>query len=133
MNENLSFITHSSQPEVRTNRKQIIEEIIEALSQQDLQVFYLDGKEISSKQTFLTKAAEAMKFPAYFGANWDAFDECITDLTLCPDRKYVILYERPDIFAQADPIAWQIALQILRSAEEYWGKTNTPLEVFLLN
>jgi len=45
-------------------------------------VFYLDGKKINSKQTFLKQAAEAMKFPAYFGANWDAFDECITDLRM---------------------------------------------------
>jgi RNAse (barnase) inhibitor barstar len=44
-------------------------------------VFYLNGKKINSKQTFLKQAAEAMEFPTYFGANWDAFDECITDLT----------------------------------------------------
>ncbi|MEH2455353.1 barstar family protein [Nostoc sp.] len=31
--------------------------------------------------TFLSKSAEAMQFPTYFGANWDAFDEFITDLT----------------------------------------------------
>jgi len=55
--------------------------LIDVLSQQGTQVFYLDGREISSKETFLTKAAEAMNFPAYFGTNWDAFDECITDLT----------------------------------------------------
>jgi hypothetical protein len=39
-------------------------------------VFYLDGKKINSKQTFLKQAAEAMEFPTYFGANWDAFDKC---------------------------------------------------------
>jgi RNAse (barnase) inhibitor barstar len=39
-------------------------------------VFYLDGKKINSKQTFLKQAAEAMEFPAYFGANWGAFGEC---------------------------------------------------------
>ena len=43
-------------------------------------VFYLDGKKINSKQTFLKQAAEAMEFPTYCGANCDAFDECITDL-----------------------------------------------------
>ena len=40
-------------------------------------VFYLDGKRINIKEIFLDKAAEAMQFPAYFGNNWDAFDECI--------------------------------------------------------
>lgn len=100
---------------------------------QKIQIFYLNGREISSKETFLTKAAEAMKFPAYFGVNWDAFDESITDLTWCPALCYVLLYDRPDIFAQADATQWQIALDISRSAEEYWGTTNTPLALFLLN
>ncbi|WP_083389754.1 barstar family protein [Trichormus sp. NMC-1] len=31
-----------------------------------------------------------MEIPTYFGANWDAFDECITDLTWCPAQRYVI-------------------------------------------
>jgi RNAse (barnase) inhibitor barstar len=137
MSENLGFISYQRRPareqEIRDNRKQIIEKMIEGLSQQGTQVFYLDGKEIFSKETFLRKAAEVMKFPAYFGLNWDAFDECITDLTWCPAERYVLFYDRPDVFMQADPTGWQIALDILRSAEEYWGATNTPLALFLLN
>ncbi len=61
-----------------------------------------------------------MQFPTYFGANWDAFDECITDLTWCPAEKYVILYDDADIFAQAEPTQYQIAVDILNSAKEYW-------------
>ncbi len=125
--------THAIKPEIRANRKQIIEKIIEQLSPQGIQVFYLDGREILSKETFLRKTAEAMKFPAYFGGNWDAFDECITDLTWCPAERYLLLYDHPDIFAQADPTQWQIAIDILRSAEEYWEAKNTPMDLFLMN
>ncbi|MEH2064196.1 MAG: barstar family protein [Nostoc sp.] len=53
-------------------------------------VFYLDGKKINSKEIFLSKAAKVMEFPTYFSANWDAFDECITDLTWCLAERYVI-------------------------------------------
>ncbi|WP_375472657.1 barstar family protein [uncultured Nostoc sp.] len=60
-----------------------------------------------------------MQFPTYFGTNWDAFDECITDLTWCPAERYVILYDYADIFAQAEPTQYQIALDILNSAKEY--------------
>ncbi len=56
-----------------------------------------------------------------------------TAVTWYPALCYVLLYDRPDIFAQADPTQWQIALDILRSAEEYWAATNTPLALFLLN
>jgi hypothetical protein len=58
------------------------------------------------------------------GANWDAFDECITDLTWCPAQRYVILYDHADIFAQAEPTQYQIALDILNSAKEYWEGNN---------
>ena len=87
-------------------------------------VFHLNGKKINNKQTFLKQAAEAMEFPAYFGHNWDAFDECITDLTWCPAQRYVILYNHADIFAQAEPTQYQIALDILNSAKEYWEGNN---------
>jgi hypothetical protein len=72
-------------------------------------VFYLDGKQINSKETFLDKVAMAerpplviaMQFPEHFGANWDAFDEYITDLNWCPSEKYMV-YQNDEIFAQAD-------------------------------
>ena len=57
--------------------KQNIREAVEQIAAQPgTKVFYLDGKKINSKQTFLKQAAEAMEFPTYFGANWDAFDKC---------------------------------------------------------
>ncbi|HCQ20107.1 MAG TPA: barnase inhibitor [Anabaena sp. UBA12330] len=96
-------------------------------------VFYLDGKKINSKQTFLKQAAEAMEFPKYFGNNWDAFDECITDLTWCPAQRYVILYDYADIFAQAEPTQYQIALDILNSAKEYWEANHIPLQFLVIN
>ncbi|GAA6623321.1 barstar family protein [Scytonema sp. NUACC26] len=131
---NLSFMqTVIPKPEIMATRKQVIDKIIEELAEQGIQVFYLNGREISSKETFLRKAAEAMQFPTYFGGNWDAFDECITDLTWFPAKSYVLLYERPDIFAQAEPTEWQIAVDILRSAEEYWQIANKPLNVFFVS
>ena len=102
-------------------------------AQPGTKVFYLDGKKINSKQTFLKQAAEAMEIPTYFGANWDAFDECITDLTWCPAQRYVILYHHADIFAQAEPTQYQIALDILNSAKEYWEANNIPLKFLVIN
>lgn len=114
-------------------RQQNLQKMINELSEQGIQVFYLDGKEILTKEAFLSKAAQAMKFPEYFGYNWDAFDECITDLEWCPAQRYALIYDQPDIFAKADPVQWQIARDLLQAAVEYWQKTDTPMDVFLLN
>lgn len=96
-------------------------------------VFRLDGKKIHSKETFLNEVAEAMQFPNYFGNNWDAFDECITDLTWCRAERYIMLYDHADIFAQADPIQYQIALDILISAKEYWESRHIPMNFLTRN
>ena len=37
------------------------------------------------------EAAAALQFPAYFGHNWAAFDECLADLEWIPGTGYVIL------------------------------------------
>ncbi|HEY9808321.1 MAG TPA: barstar family protein, partial [Halomicronema sp.] len=96
-------------------------------------VFYLDGKEITNKQTFLKQAGETLKFPAYYGQNWDAFNDCITDLKWCPARAYILIYDQPEIFAKAEPDQWQIALTILNSTVEYWQEKSIPMDIFLLN
>ena len=117
-----------------TNIKQNIHNTVEQIAAQaGTKVFYLDGKKINTKETFLKQAAEAMEFPSYFGTNWDAFDECITDLTWCPAQRYVILYDHADIFAQAEPTQYQIALDSLNSAKEYWEANNIPLKFLVIN
>jgi len=40
----------------------------------------LDGAAVRGKADFLAASAAALAFPAYFGHNWDALAECLTDL-----------------------------------------------------
>jgi Barstar (barnase inhibitor) len=101
-------------------------------NQQGIQFFYLDGSQICGKETFLIKVAEAMKFPDYFGFNWDALDECITDLGWCPANRYVLIYDQPEVFSKADPTQWKIANDVLQSAIDYWRNTETPLDILFI-
>jgi hypothetical protein len=96
------------------------------------EIFYLDGREIRDKQSFLRKVAEVMQFPDYFGYNWDALWDCITDLDWCPAARYILIYDYPEAFSKAEPEEWKMANDILRSAVEYWQGTDTPLEVLLI-
>lgn len=66
--------------------------------------FFLDGMKIRSKQEFFSVAAEAMSFPDYFGHNWEAFADCVTDLSWIPKGiANVILYDHFDVFASSAP------------------------------
>lgn len=101
--------------------------------QRGTEVFYLDGKTIHNKSSFLGKIAEVMKFPEYFGNNWDALEDCLTDLKWCPASRYILIYDAPNIFAKAEPDQWEIARNILQSSVAYWQNTSTPLDVLLIN
>lgn len=105
--------------------------ICKFLEHADFRCFVLAGQIISDKASFLRACSEAMGFPAYFGHNWDALDECITDLSWVPGRGYVVLYNAVAHFATSDRAQWTIALDLLQTAVAHWQTTPTPMYVLL--
>ncbi len=105
--------------------------ICEQVAQHGFHCFYLDGRAIKDKTSFLDACGKAMSFPPYFGHNWDALDECMTDLSWSPAQGYVLLYDHVEHFAGDDPAQWSIALDILRDAAAYWRDTGTPMFILL--
>jgi barstar (barnase inhibitor) len=49
--------------------------------------------DLADKNALLSWYAETLQFPEYFGANWDAFDECLRDLSWVKERR-LVLYHR---------------------------------------
>ncbi len=94
-------------------------------------LFYLDGAHIQDKDSFLHACAEAMRFPSYFGRNWDALADSITDLAWAPALGYILLYDKVGVFARQHPDTWRTAGEILEDAVAYWGTTKTPMYVLL--
>ncbi len=108
-----------------------IEELHRLVASIGFQFFYIDGKRISDKRSFLKKIAEAMHFPSYYGENWDAFEECITDLGWLSASGYVLLYDHFDRFSTKKPGEWKIAFDILHSAAEHWKREGVPMYILL--
>lgn len=94
-------------------------------------LFYLDGSKVYDKKTFLDKIARAMKFPSYFGYNWDAFNDCLTDLGWAPAQGYVVLFQAPERFIKNSPDQWEIAIDIFNSAIEFWQEQGIPFYLLL--
>lgn len=85
----------------------------------------LRGKRCSTKQTLFQEWAAALQFPYYFGENWDAFDECITDLEWLPARGYVFAITLTDLLLRDADEDLQVLVRLLEKASAEWA---TPQE-----
>jgi hypothetical protein len=93
--------------------------------------FHIDGSRVLDKSTFLAAAAAALDFPAYFGHNWDAFEEMVNDLSWTSGAGYLLLYDDVAPFATHAPDEWAVALDILQQAVANWRTQGVPMIVLL--
>lgn len=93
-------------------------------------VYWLDGRCVDSKAAFLAQAAAALRFPGYFGHNWDAFEECINDMSWEPQQPALLFFDYPGRFAAAQPDQFATALDILAAAAE--GRRGSPRPLIVL-
>jgi len=94
----------------------------------------IDARGIASKPAFLDAFAGALHFPDYFGRNWDAFEECLRDLSwgnFNGAKGVIIILDRPDGFARAEPEEWAVARDVLAGAVTTHAQTGRPLVVLL--
>lgn len=95
---------------------------------------YIDARGITSRPAFLDAFAGALHFPDYFGRNWDAFEECLRDLSwgnFNAAQGVIIIVDRPDGFARAQPEAWAVARDVLAGAVAARAQEGRPLVVLL--
>jgi len=88
--------------------------------------FHIEGQKLTKKEQFLNHAALALHFPDYFGDNWDAFEDCLMDLSWCDADCYLIVYDHTDVLAEHSPQHFDTLLEIFKEAAAFWqgqGKT----------
>lgn len=79
-----------------------------------------------TKQELLRRFAEALGFPDWFGANWDALEDCLTDLSWRPAEGHLVLVEGVSGFDELDPGDRSMLLDILLTSARYWAGQGTP-------
>jgi RNAse (barnase) inhibitor barstar len=93
--------------------------------------FHIDGKNIGRKEQLLNHVATALRFPKDFGHNWDALEECLTDLEWVDADGYVIYYDHIDGLLNAHPDQVETLVEILRDAVASWKEDDTAMVVLL--
>lgn len=84
---------------------------------------HLDGLGAESKEEFLDRIAEALKFPDYFGRNLDALADCLADVGKDKEGT-VLLWDGWGPFARSDPEAFAAVRTVLeeRASDERSGR-----------
>ena len=93
--------------------------------------FHIEGKNITRKEQLLNHAATAMHFPKSFGHNWDALEECLTDLEWVDAEGYVIYYDHIDGLLEAHPDQFETLVEILRDVVATWKQEGSAMVVLL--
>jgi RNAse (barnase) inhibitor barstar len=83
----------------------------------DIRVALLQGGEPATAAGFFRAVAASLEFPDYFGGNWDALDECLSDLAWIPEPAVLVVIRDADRLLANAPEDWRILLDILAARE----------------
>jgi hypothetical protein len=110
----------------RTSRT---DEIVQATLGSTLHVACIDLAGAVAKEALIGRIAKALAFPEWFGGNWDALEDCLSDLSWMTAGGYVLLIEGA---AQVPPVERGTLIDILASAAAAWAERGQPFfAVFL--
>lgn len=106
------------------------EPIVSAAQALGFAVVEISLEGVTNKDQFLDRLATAMHFPEWFGGNWDALSDCLTDLSWMEADGYVLLLtdcERFIAHAQSDFV---VAADIFNTAAAVWRDDGLAFWVF---
>ena len=84
------------------------------------------GRKMHRKPGLFDEFAAAFQFPEYFGENWDAFEECLSDLEWLPrEAGYVLVVTDPAEVLQECPADFEVLVRVLGDTVTEWA---TPIE-----
>ncbi len=86
----------------------------------------LDIGHAHDKADFIDHVAKGLKFPDWFGANWDAFADCLTDLEWLPAKGYVVILEKSKHFCAGHRHEFEEAMEVMAETSAFWREQGKP-------
>ena len=93
-----------------------------------LHVEYAGG----GKQGVLAAVASGLRFPEYFGGNWDALDECLSDLSWIPAPGVVLVFHGAERLWREVPRVAAVLLEIWLSAATSAERGRRPMRLMFV-
>jgi hypothetical protein len=92
----------------------------------------IDLSDVTDKAEFMNRCVTGLELPDWFGRNWDALADSLTDLSWWGETSgYVLMTAGWPVFEEADPEAAATAVNVFTAAAGYCSVRETPLTVLL--
>ena len=74
--------------------------------------------------------SQALRFPDWFGGNWDALEDCLGDLSWRPGNGHVLVLRNWQALTSDD---LGVLIDVLRSSAEFWQGRGKPFFAVLVD
>jgi hypothetical protein len=106
------------------------DDILDATRGSALRIARIGLAGAAGKEAALERIASALAFPRWFGGNWDALEDCLTDLSWTNAAGHVLLIESAGELSGDER---GILVDILASAAAWWAERKRPFFAVFLN
>jgi RNAse (barnase) inhibitor barstar len=103
----------------RVTRSDAIDDVMSDAAQIDLK----DGNALHA-------ISQALRFPDWFGGNWDALEDCLGDLSWRPGNGHVLVLRNWQALTSDD---LGVLIDVLRSSAEFWQGRGKPFFAVLVD
>jgi len=103
-----------------------------AAQSQDYGVFAVDLAGVKGKAVLMERLQGALDFPEWFGQNWDALEDCLTDMSWSDHPGFVLLIKGGGALRRHDKPLFDTLVDVLKSAADYWRGQERPFWGFFL-
>ena len=104
--------------------------IVQAAQALGFAVFHVSLEGVRDKDLFLSAIARVMRFPEWFGSNWDSLSDCLADLSWVGADGYVVLLENCEGFVASAQSDFLVAADIFNTTAAVWRDDGQAFWVF---
>jgi RNAse (barnase) inhibitor barstar len=103
-----------------------IDDLLAGARAADCLVLRVDLAPARDKDQMLAAIGKALRFPEWFGHNWDALADCLLDMGWLPAPGYVIILDHCDgIHGRAEEDFVKL-MRVFQESAETWREDETP-------
>ena len=105
---------------VFTVTPEIANDVFQGAAEIGFNVWRIDISPVRDSRELLSVLGSTLRFPDWYGHNWDALADCLTDLSWCEADGHILLIPGLAGLQQRDPSACQKLLGLLQEVSFLW-------------